>query len=36
MDISSITIDKDTIDYQIDYHFYVRELHDILLKLNEL
>lgn len=32
MDISSITIDKDT----IDYHFYVRELHDILLKLNEL
>lgn len=36
MDISSITINKDTIDYQIDYHFYVRELHDILLKLNEL
>ena len=36
INISSITVERDSLYFQRDYHYYIREFHDILLKLEEI
>lgn len=36
INISSITVERDSPYFQRDYNYYIREFHDILLKLEEI